>query len=151
MTISTLILAAFLASGQLITMDTRDMDLSDFFRFIGKITDINVVLHPAIQGKVNLMVNNAPWEQVLDSVLKNYGLEKEIDGNVMRIAPAGTFETSLETLPLHTQVYFLKYARAEDVALVVSKLLSPRGSVVAYTPRNALIVTDVVRSAQPQR
>jgi hypothetical protein len=47
-------------------------------------------------------------------------------------------------LPLQTQIYFLNYAKADDVALVVSRMLSPRGSVIAYKPRNALIVRDVV-------
>src|SRR4051812_49054138 len=112
MTISTLILAALFASGQLISIDTRDMDLSDFFRLMARMVNMNVVLHPAIEGKVNLMVSDAPWEQVLESVMKNYGLEKEVDGNIIRIAPAATIEASLNALPLQTQVYVLKYAKA---------------------------------------
>ena len=139
MTISNLILAAFLGSAQLVSLDTRDMDLSDFFRLMAKTANMNVVLHPTVQGKVNLMVKDAPWEQVLDLVLKNHGLAKEIEGNTIRIAPAASFAG-----PLQTRIYFLHYARAEDMAVVVSKMLSPLGSVIAYPPLNALIVRDVV-------
>jgi type IV pilus assembly protein PilQ len=156
MTISTLILAMFLASAQLISLDTRDMDLGDFCRLMANVANINVVLSPSVQGKVNLMVKDAPWDQVLDMVLKSHGLAREVKGNIMRIAPAalfeaeqrqnvGTAEACLKALPLQTRVYFLNYAKAENVAVVVSKMLSPRGSVVAYPGRNALIVTDVER------
>jgi type IV pilus assembly protein PilQ len=160
MTISSLLLAAFLASFQVVSIDTKEMDLSDFFRFMASAANMNIVLHPAVQGKVNLMVKDAPWEQVLDFVLKNYGLQKEVEGNTMRIAPATAFqaeqaqtaaieEARLSALPLQTQIYFLNYARADDVAVVISKLLSPRGSVVVYRPRNAVIVTDVAGAFAP--
>jgi type IV pilus assembly protein PilQ len=162
MHISTLVLAVFFASAQLVSLDTRDMDLSDFFRLMANIANVNVVLHPAIQGKVNLMIKDAPWEQVLDVVLKSQGLAKEIEGNIMRIAPAAAFEAEqkqraateearLNALPLQTHIYFLNYARAEDIAAVISKMLSPRGSVTAYRPRNAVIVRDVARESESPR
>ncbi|PYS28855.1 MAG: hypothetical protein DMG11_11250 [Acidobacteria bacterium] len=138
MTTSTLILAALL-SAQLVSLDIKEMDLSEFIRFIGQAAGMNVILHPAVQGKVNLMVKDAPWEQVLDLVLKNHGLAKEIEGNTIRIAPAASFAG-----PLQTRIYFLHYARAEDIAVVVSNMLSPLGTVIAYPPLNALIVRDVV-------
>src|SRR5712691_11151377 len=155
MTISALILAALLfSSAQFVSIDARDMDLGDFLRFMANIANMNVVLHPAVQGKVNLMVKEARWEQVLDVVLKTHGLAKEVEGNIMRIAPAATFEAEqrqkavtaeacLKAMPLQTHVYFLNYARAENVAVLISKMLSPRGLVVAYPSRNALIVRDV--------
>jgi len=155
MTISTLALAAFLASAQLVSVDARDMDLTDFFRFMAEAANVNIVIHPAVQGKVNLTVKDAQWEQLLDLVMKNYGLGKEVEGNVMRIAPNAAFEAEYKqraaieqarwnALPLQTQIYFLNYAKADDVALVVSRMLSPRGSVITYRPRNALIVRDVI-------
>jgi len=154
MTISTLTLAAFLAA-QLVSVDARDMDLTDFFRFMAEAANVNLVIHPLVQGKVNLTVKDAQWEQLLDLVMKNYGLGKEVQGNVMRIAPIAAFEAEykqraateqarLNALPLQTQIYFLNYAKADDVALVVSRMLSPRGSVITYRPGNALIVTDVI-------
>src|SRR2546429_8662948 len=92
MTISTLILTALLAQAQLITLDARDMDLGDFLRFMGNVAGMNVVIHPAAQGKVNLVVKEARWEQVLDMVLKTHSLAKEVEGNIMRIFPLASFE-----------------------------------------------------------
>jgi type IV pilus assembly protein PilQ len=139
----------------MVSIDARDMDLSDFFRLMASTANTNIVLHPAVQGKVNLMVKDAAWEQVLDAVLKNHGLGKEVEGNVIRIAPVSAFEAEnrqkaaaeearLNALPLRTQIYYLNHARAEDVARVISLLLSRRGSVIAYRPLNAVIVTDVM-------
>jgi type IV pilus assembly protein PilQ len=162
MTISTLILATVLRSSQLVSIDTKEMDLNDFLRLMANIANINVVLHSGVQGKVNLMVKDALWEQLLDAVLKNHGLAKEFEGNIMRIAPSTVFEAErkqaaaieearLNALPLQTHIYFLNYAKADDVVLVVSKLLSPRGSAVAYRSRNAVIVRDVVRPPESIR
>jgi type IV pilus assembly protein PilQ len=163
MTIPTLFFATFLASAQQVSLDTKDMDLSDFFRLMANMANMNVVLHPAVQGKVNLMVKDAPWQEVLDVVMKNYGLANEVEGSTMRIAPAATFEAErkqraattqdagLNALPLETHIYFLNYARAEDVVVVISKLLSPRGTVVAYRPRNAVIVRDVAPPPESPR
>ena len=161
MAIPTLIFTAFLASTQLVTLDARNMDLGDFFRFMGSAANLNVVLHPAVQGKVNLMVREARWELILDMVLKSHGLTKEVEGNIMRIVPIAVLEAEakqkaaaeqacLNALPLQTHTYFLNYARAESVAPIISTMLSPRGSVVAYPARNAIIVRDV-QSAECSR
>ena len=154
MAVPALILTVFLASAQLVTLDARDMDLGDFFRFMASAANLNVVLHPAVQGKVNLMVREARWEQVLDMVLISHGIAKEVEGNIMRIVPiavlqaetkqkAAAEQACLNALPLQTHTYFLNYARAESVAAIVSTMLSPRGSVVAYPARNVIIVRDV--------
>jgi len=154
MAIPTLIFTAFLASTQLVTLDARNMDLGDFFRFMGSAANLNVVLHPAVQGKVNLMVREARWELILDMVLKSHGLTKEVEGNIMRIVPVAVLEAEakqkaaaeqacLNALPLQTHTYFLNYAKAESVAPIISSMLSSRGSVVAYPGRNAIIVRDV--------
>ena len=151
---TTFVVAALLTSAQLMSLDAREMDMGDFFRLMANVGNTNVVLHPAVQGKVNLTVKDIPWEQLLDIVLKNYGLAKEVEGNIIRIVPVGILqaeekqksaaaETCLNALPLQTHIYVLSYARAENVAPIIAKMLSSRGTVVAYTPSNAVIVTDI--------
>src|SRR5262245_27540384 len=139
MAMPTLILTALLAQAQLITLDARDMDLGDFLRFMGQVADLNVVIHPAVQGKVNLMGKEERWDQVLDMVLKTHRLTKEIEGNIMRIIPVAALEAQarqraaaeqacVNALPLQTRTYFLNYAKAENIAPIISRMLSPRGS-----------------------
>ena len=96
------------------------------------------------------------WDVLLDMVLKNYGLGKEVRGNIMRIVPLAVLEAEYKqqkaaedaefsTLPLQTRTYTLNYAKASDVAVIISTFVSPRGTVVADSRRNILIVRDVVR------
>jgi type IV pilus assembly protein PilQ len=154
MMIPTLIFAALLLAAQSVSLDVKDMELTDFFRLIADAGSVNIVVHPAVQGKISLTVKDVPWDQLLDVVTKNYGLEKEVAGSVVRIVPVKAFEAEyrqiaaveearLNALPLQTRIYVLSYARAEDIAAIVSRLLSPRGSVVVYRPLNALIVRDI--------
>jgi type IV pilus assembly protein PilQ len=157
MAFSALALAVLIASAQVVSLDVRDMDLSDFLRFMANTANLNLVLHPAVQGKVNVMVKDAPWEEVLDVVLRNYGLGRAIEGKTLRIAPVATpsLQEKQGVTPAlpgqaapQSRVFFLKYARAEDIAVVISRLVSPQGSVVAYPPLNAVIVTDVAPPKQ---
>lgn len=154
-TILNLFFAGFLGSVQLVSLDTKDMELSDFFRLMANIANLDVVLHPTVAGRVNLMIKDAPWETVLDFVLKNHDLGKEMNGSVMRIVPLSALEgefrqsgaaeeARLQSLPLGTRIHFLNYARAEDLAPIIARMLSPRGSVIAYPSRNAVIIRDVI-------
>src|SRR4029453_16065784 len=115
MTVVGLILATLLmAAPQDISLDLRDADLRDFFRLMAETSNINIVLHPAVQGKITLSVKNAPRDVLMDVVLKNYGLATEINGNVMRVVPLSVLENEyrqrlaieqarLASLPLATR------------------------------------------------
>jgi len=157
MTVLSLILAALLALPQkAVSFDVKDLDLRDFLMMMGESTNLNVILHPAVAGKVTLRVQNAPADVILDVVLKNYSLGYEINGNVMRIAPLSAIENEyrqraqmeearLNSKPLETRTYILSYAKAADMAPIFAQLLSPRGVVIVDARRNALIITDVAR------
>ncbi len=77
-------------TGDPISVNLKDVDLKDFFRLIHEISGLNVVLDPAVSGTVTLVLDEVPWDQALDIVLRNNGLTKEIDGNVLRIATQDT-------------------------------------------------------------
>ena len=151
--ILSLILVGLLAQSP-ISVDFRDADLRDFFTMMGQTASVNIVLHPAVQGKITLEVHDVSWDVLLDVVLKNYGLSRETQGNVIRIVPTFVIEQEYKqqaaveqarrnALPLETRLVVLNYAKATDIAPIVSKLLSPRGSVIADARRNALIITDI--------
>ena len=66
----------------------KDADLKDFFRLIGEISGLNIVLDPDVKGSLTIFLNDVPWDQALDVVLKNNSLGKQLDGNVLRVARA---------------------------------------------------------------
>ena len=79
-------------TGDPISVNLKDVDLKDFFRLIHEISGLNVVLDPSVHGTVTLVLDEVPWDQGLDIVLRNNGLTKEIDGNVLRIATQDTLK-----------------------------------------------------------
>jgi hypothetical protein len=73
-------------TGEPISVNLKDVDLKDFFRLIHEISGLNVVLDPAVKGSLTIVLDEVPWDQALDIVLQNNSLDKQLSGNVLRIA-----------------------------------------------------------------
>jgi type IV pilus assembly protein PilQ len=141
-------------TGEPISVNLKDVDLKDFFRLIHEISGLNVVLDPMIHGNLTIVLDDVPWDQALDIVLKNNDLSRQLDGNVLRIATVDTMRKEAENRRAQIDAEalavdkvsitrFLSYAHAKDVMLPVKKFLSQRGDVVADERTNALIVSDI--------
>ncbi len=141
-------------TGEPISVNLKDVDLKDFFRLIHEISGLNIILDPNVKGTLTLVLDDVPWDQALDIVLQNNGLDKRLEGNVLRIATRETFRAEAEgrraqqeaqalSVDKTQYTHFLSYARAADVMPIVKKFLSARGDVIADPRTNALIVTDI--------
>ncbi|HET7893841.1 MAG TPA: type IV pilus secretin PilQ [Candidatus Sulfotelmatobacter sp.] len=141
-------------TGEPISVNLKDVDLKDFFRLIHEISGLNVVLDPNVHGTLTVVLDDVPWDQALDIVLKNNDLARELEGNVLRIATVETLkheadarraQIESETLAVEkvSVTRFLSYAKAKDVILTVKKFLSQRGDVVADDRTNAVIINDI--------
>jgi type IV pilus assembly protein PilQ len=141
-------------TGEPISVNLKDVDLKDFFRLIHEISGLNVVLDPNVHGTLTVVLDDVPWDQALDIVLKNNDLARELEGNVLRIATVDTLkkeadgrraQVEAEALAVEkvSVTRFLSYAHAKDVILTVKKFLSVRGDVVADERTNAVIVNDI--------
>src|SRR2546427_572907 len=73
-------------TGKRISLNFKDADLKDVFRLFHEITGYNIVLDPAVAGTLTIVLENVPEDQALDIILKNNGLDKVFDNNVIRIA-----------------------------------------------------------------
>src|SRR5580704_16903430 len=71
-------------TGEPISVNLKDVDLKDFFRLIHEISGLNVVLDPNVKGALTIVLDDVPWDQALDIVLKNNDLARQLDGNVLR-------------------------------------------------------------------
>lgn len=80
-------------TGEPISVNLKDVDLRDFFRLIHEISGLNVVLDPAVKGTLTIVLDEVPWDQALDIVLQNNSLDKQLNGNVLRIATRSTLKT----------------------------------------------------------
>ena len=83
-------------SGEPISVNLKDVDLRDFFRLIHEISGLNVVVDPTVKGNLTIVLDDVPWDQALDIVLKNNDLDKQLDGNVLRVATKDTLKKEAE-------------------------------------------------------
>jgi type IV pilus assembly protein PilQ len=141
-------------SGEPFTLELKDADLKDFFRLIGDFSGLNVVLDPDVKGNLTIFLKDVPWDQALDVVLKNNGLGKQLEGNILRIATNQSLEgeeaqrkrlsdARILSAELQTETRVLNYAKAADLSQVLKKILSPRGDIIVDNRTNSMIISDV--------
>ncbi|MGB2592750.1 MAG: type IV pilus secretin PilQ [Candidatus Acidiferrum sp.] len=141
-------------TGEPISVNLKDVDLRDFFRLIHEISGLNVVLDPAVKGTLTIVLDEVPWDQALDIVLQNNGLDKQLNGNVLRIATHETLRKEAETerdlakaqseaISPTTTTRVLSYAKASVLAATLKKFLSSRGDIIADDRSNQLIIRDI--------
>ncbi len=141
-------------SGEPISVNLKDVDLRDFFRLIHEISGLNVVLDPAVKGTLTIVLDEVPWDQALDIVLQNNGLDKQLSGNVLRIATRDTLKREADsrrdlekaqadaTAPV-TVTRVLNYSKASSLRDTLKKFLSSRGDILSDDRSNQLIIRDI--------
>jgi type IV pilus assembly protein PilQ len=141
-------------TGESISVNLKDVDLKDFFRLIHEISGLNVVLDPSVRGSVTLVLDDVPWDQALDIVLRNNSLDRELQGNVLRIAAKDTLRreavdrrAQAEAVALavdrQTITRSLSYAKSSQAVPTIKKFLTQRGDVIADERTNSLIISDI--------
>ena len=141
-------------SGEPISVNLKDVDLRDFFRLIHEISGLNIVVDPAVHGNLTIVLDDVPWDQALDIVLKNNDLEKQLEGNVLRIATRETVKkeaeesrdlskAQAESADIVTTTRVLSYAKSDDMVTTLKKFLSSRGDVISDPRSNTIIIRDI--------
>jgi len=117
--------------GKKLTLNFQDIEVRSVLQILADFTDLNIIAADSVGGNVTLRLNDVPWDQALDLILKSKGLAKRQTGNVVLVAPteeiikieedelaAKQVEQLLE--PLRTEYIQINYAKAEDIqALLV--------------------------------
>jgi len=140
--------------GKPIFLDLKDADVLDIFRLIAEVSGFNVVVDPDVAGRITLRMDNVPWDQALEVILKNQGLGKEIEGNIMRIAANAKLrdehivkmqleDAKRRALPIESVILYLSYADIADMESSIRPFLTERGSIMSDTRVNAIIVRDI--------
>jgi type IV pilus assembly protein PilQ len=141
-------------TGEPISVNLKDVDLKDFFRLIHEISGLNVVLDPNVKGTLTIVLDEVPWDQALDIVLINNGLDKQLNGNVLRVATRETLKREAETArdlqkaqaeavaPV-TVTRVLSYAKASVMKDTLKKFLSARGDIFSDDRSNQLVIRDI--------
>jgi len=149
-------------TGKKISLNLVDADVKQVFRLFHEISGLNFVLDPSVEGRVTIVLDQVPWDQALDIILNNNGLDKQLENNVVRIAPTQKLATEaasrrqlkeakeLEVEPI-TITRTLSYAKSKDVERVIRDggVLSSRGKVIVDERTNTLIISDIPKRIEP--
>lgn len=112
--------------GDKLSLNFQDIEVRSVLQLIADFTDFNLVASDTVGGKITLRLQNVPWDQALDLILKTKGLDKRVEGNVLMIAPAAEIarreqqevennKQRAELAPLQTEFIRVRYALATDV------------------------------------
>ena len=147
--------------GELLSLNFQDVEVRSVLATLAQFTGLNLVTSDSVAGRVTLNLNDVPWDQALALILQTQGLSSREQGNVILVAPAHEMadleRQALEArhqretlLPLVTEFIEIKYARADDLAQLLSGggsdgfgLLTERGRVSVDHRTNTLLVQDI--------
>jgi type IV pilus secretin PilQ/predicted competence protein len=141
--------------GHPISMDFQGVDLRSVLRTFAEISGLNMVIDPDVQGTVDIVLTDVPWDQALEVILRGNSLDYTVDGTIVRIAKVDTLRKEQDARTqlalsaanagaLAVRTYALSYAKADQAApLVKTSVLSPRGNVQIDPRTNTLIITDL--------
>jgi type IV pilus assembly protein PilQ len=143
--------------GERLTLNFQDIETRAVLQLLAETSGENMVISDSVGGNVTLRLQNVPWDQALDVVMRTKGLDVRRDGNVMFIAPAGEIaarerellsarQQTQQLSPLRTEYLQVNYAKAGDLANLIksgkASLLSDRGSVSIDERTNTLLLQD---------
>jgi type IV pilus assembly protein PilQ len=140
--------------GRRISLDFKEVEIADVLRLIAEVSDLNVIAGDEVKGAVTIRLVDVPWDQALDVILLTKGLGFARIGNVLRVASNEVLaqeeelrlqerraKEKLEDLVVKLQP--VNYASVDEVAGMISKLLTSRGSVNKDKRTNTLIIKDI--------
>ncbi len=144
--------------GERLTLNFQDIETRAVLQLLAETSGQNIVVSDSVQGNVTLRLQNVPWDQALDIVLRTKGLDKRQDGNVIYVAPTEELQARekqllesqkaiVELSPVRTEYLQVNYAKASDLAALLksqgkTSLLSDRGSVSVDERTNTLLLVD---------
>ena len=145
-------------TGERLSLNFQDIPVRSVLQLLADFTGLNLVTSDTVQGQITLRLQNVPWDQALDIILKARGLSMRKNGNVIMVAPTQEInqreQLELEALkqveelaPLQFEYIQLNYANADSIKKLLNEkdneLLTPnRGSVTVDKRTNTLLLKD---------
>jgi type IV pilus assembly protein PilQ len=146
-------------TGERLTLNFQDIDVRSVLQLLADTSGQNIVVSDSVTGNLTLRLQNVPWDQALDIVLRTKGLDKRRQDNVIIIGPTeelasrekaelAAHKEVQELSPTHTEFLQVNYAKVVDLAKLIKStnakdsMLSPRGSLSIDERTNTLLVQD---------
>jgi type IV pilus assembly protein PilQ len=144
-------------TGERISLAFQDVETRALLQILSDTSGQNIVMNDSVQGNMTIRLQNVPWDQAMDIVLRVKGLDKRQTGNVIIVAPAEELAARekadlaarkdiQELAPLRSEFVQVNYAKAQDMAELIKSqggsLLSARGAVAVDERTNTLLLQD---------
>ena len=143
-------------SGDKLSLNFQDIEVRSVLQLIADFTGLNLVASDTVGGSITLRLQNVPWDQALDLILKTKGLDKRQIGNVLLVAPADeiaarerleleTTKQIAELAPVRLDIIQVNYAKAAEVVALVQadqELISSRGFISSDDRTNTISVRE---------
>jgi type IV pilus assembly protein PilQ len=144
-------------TGERLTLNFQDIETRAVLQLLADASGQNIVVSDSVTGNVTLRLQNVPWDQALDIVLRTKGLDKRRQDNVIIVAPSEELATRekaelaakkdiAELTPMRSEYLQVNYAKAADMAVLIKSqgrsLLSARGNVAVDDRTNTLLLQD---------
>ena len=154
-------------TGEKLSLNFQNIEVRAVLQLLADFTGMNLVTSDTVTGNLTLRLKNVPWDQALDIILKSKGLGMRQSGNVMMVAPAAEIAARekqeleaqkqlVELEPLYTEIVEVKFAKADQLATILSTagsqsggsssgergFLSKRGSITIDQRTNSLLIRD---------
>lgn len=143
-------------SGEKLSLNFQDIEVRSVLQLIADFTGLNLVASDTVGGSITLRLQNVPWDQALDLILKTKGLDKRQIGNVLLVAPADeiaarekleleTTKQIAELAPVRLDIVQVNYAKAGDIVALIkadNELITDRGFVSSDVRTNTISVRE---------
>lgn len=153
-------------SGERISLSFQSVDVRSVIQIIADVAGINIIADDKVQGEIALRLDNVPWDQALDIIMKSKGLDKYQEGNVIYIdtldgiaareAARSQVENQREkAAPLSLELIQVNYAKAAEIGALLERgkggsgiegqdsgFLSNRGTINVDERTNTLLIHD---------
>src|SRR5271168_4492300 len=156
-------------TGERLTLNFQDIDVRSVLQLLADTSGQNIVVSDSVTGNLTLRLQNVPWDQALDIVLRTKGLDKRRQDNVIIIGPTEELATRekaelaahkevQELSPIRSEFMQVNYAKVSDLAKMIrptagaggaggrNSLLSNRGSLSIDERTNTLMVQDTAEN-----
>lgn len=152
-------------TGEKLSLNFQNIEVRAVLQLIADFTGLNLVASDTVGGSITLRLQNVPWDQALELVLKTKGLDKRTTGNVMLVAPAEeiaarekleieTNKQVAELAPVRLEIIQVNYAKAADIVAMLQQdqeLISGRGYISSDERTNTISVRETSDKLQQIR
>ena len=110
--------------GKRISLNFQQIPVRSVLQILAEFMGSNIIISNNVQGNISLRLEQVPWDQALNIILKTQGLVKREVGNVVMIAPVGEITAQEKKLllareemkslgPLESEIFHIQYGKSQ--------------------------------------